>query len=340
MPTTTRVWTLASRPEGEPTPENFEMVDREVRDPSGGEVLLRTLYLSVDPYMRGRMRKPHPYAEPWDLGDPAKADLAGEVVASAHDDYEAGDVVTARADWAEYNVVDGDDLTPVAPDLPVSASLSVVGMPARTAYFGMLDVADPDPGDTVVVSGAAGAVGTVAGQLARLAGARVVGTAGSPEKIEYITEELGYDAGINYRETDDYDAAIEDACPDGVDVYFDNVGGELTDAVWRHLNDFGVVAVCGQIAHYNMAETPTGPRYTDGLFANRARIEGLLVRDWAHRFDEANERLAALVASGEIRYRESVVEGFENAPDAFVGLFAGENVGKQLVKVADRADPV
>jgi hypothetical protein len=207
-------------------------------------------------------------------------------------------------------------------------------MPGRTAYFGLLEVGEPQPGDTVVVSGAAGAVGSVVGQIAKLNGCRVVGFAGSEEKVEWLTEDLGFDAAIDYKRTDDYRAALDDAEPDGVDVYFDNVGGPITDAVFTRLNVDARVAVCGQIAHYNDEEIPTGPRKLPQLIAPRAKVQGLLVSDFATRFGTASERLGSWVASGDLTHRETVVDGLENAPDAFLGLFSGDNVGKQVVSVA------
>ncbi|WP_049904743.1 NADP-dependent oxidoreductase [Natrialba asiatica] len=333
----TRRWRLASRPTGEPTRDNFELVTVDRPEPGPGEVLVKTLYQSVDPYMRGRMRDAESYAEPWDVGDPMQAAIVGEVLESNHDRFEAGDVVTGDLLWAEHAVTDGDELRPVDPDRgPVSTALGVLGMPGVTGYFGMLDVADPTPGDTVVVSAAAGAVGSVAGQLARLSGARVVGTAGSDEKCDWLTDDLGFDDAINYKEVDDLGQAMAEACPDGVDAYFDNVGGPITDAVWRLLNVDARVAVCGQISIYNATDVPTGPRKLAKLIETRARVEGFLVSDYDDRRNVALDRLSTFIADDALHYRHNVVDGFENAPDAFLGLFEGENIGKQLVQVAER----
>ena len=331
----TRQWRLASRPVGEPTHENFELVTVDRPEPDAGEVLVETLYQSVDPYMRGRMRDAESYAEPWEVDEPMKAGVVGEVLESEADAFDEGDVVTGDLLWAEHAVADADELRKVDPELgPVSTALGVLGMPGVTAYWGLLDVGEPKPGDTIVVSAAAGAVGSVVGQLARLSGARVVGTAGSDEKVDWLTDDLGFDEAINYRETDDLSDAMAAACPDGIDVYFDNVGGPITDAVWPLLNVDARVAICGQIALYNATEVPTGPRKLATLIETRARVEGFLVSDYEHRWGEALERLSRFVRDGEIQYRENVVEGFENAPDAFLGLFEGENVGKQLVEVS------
>ena len=334
MPERNRRFVLAQRPEGKPDDDTFDLVEGDVPEPGPGEVLVRTRYLSVDPYMRGRMRDAESYAEPWDVGDPLRGDVVGEVVASNGGGFDEGDIVTGTLQWADYATAPGSDLRPVDPDLgPVSTSLSVLGMTGRTAYFGVREVARPTAGDTFVVSGAAGAVGSVAGQIAKKTGARVVGFTGSDEKVAFVEDELGFDAGINYESTDDYGAALDEAAPDGVDVYFDNVGGPITDAVFTRLNLDARVAVCGQISQYNAEETPTGPRKLGTLIGKRATVEGFLVWDFNARFEQATERLAEWVANDEIRYRETVTEGLENAPEAFVGLFEGDNVGKQLVKV-------
>jgi hypothetical protein len=330
-----RQWVFAQRPDGEPDTSSFELQEGNVPEPQHGELLVEVRYLSVDPYMRGRMDDRDSYAEPWDVGDVMKGAVVGEVVESESDAYDAGDLVTGNGTWADYSLLDADHVSPVDPsvaDLP--AYLGVLGMPGRTAYFGLLEVGEPQPGDTVVVSGAAGAVGSVVGQIAKLNGCRVVGFAGSEEKVEWLTEDLGFDAAIDYKRTDDYRAALDDAAPDGVDVYFDNVGGPITDAVFTRLNVDARVAACGQIAHYNDEEIPTGPRKLPQLIAPRAKVQGLLVSDFATRFGTASERLGSWVASGDLTHRETVVDGLENAPDAFLGLFSGDNVGKQVVSVA------
>jgi len=335
MRDTNRTWLLAQRPDGRPNAECFEFVDREVPDPGRNEVLVRTLYMSVDPYMRGRMRDAESYADPWAVGEPMQAGVVGEVVESNHPRWEAGDVINGNLQWAEYAVAKGHELVGVDPEVaPVSTALGVLGMPGRTAYFGLLDVGEPKPGDTVVVSGAAGAVGSVVGQVAKEAGCRVVGVAGAQEKIDWLTGELGFDAGINYKD-EDVHGALREAAPDGVDVYFDNVGGPVTDAVFRELNVRSRVVVCGQIALYNATEVPTGPRKLTQLIQKRARVEGVLVRDYDDRYEEATERLAQWVDDGTVQYRETVTEGLENAPEAFLGLFDGVNIGKQVVQVAE-----
>jgi len=310
---TNREWLLAERPEGEPDMDCFELHETDVPSPAPGELLVRTRFLSVDPYMRGRMRDAESYAEPWDVGDALKGDRR-QSDRERERRLRRGRPRDRRGRWADYSTLDADAVAPVDPTVAdPEAYLGVLGMPGRTAYFGLLEVGEPTPGDTVVVSGAAGAVGSVVGQIAKRNGCRVVGFAGSDEKTAWLTDDLG-DAAINYKTTDDYRAALDEAAPDGVDVYFDNVGGPITDAVFTQLNLDARVAVCGQIAHYNDEEVPTGPRKLPALIPVRARVQGLLVGDFATRFGEASERLGRWVASGELEHRETIVEGLENAP--------------------------
>ncbi|NHN43153.1 NADP-dependent oxidoreductase [Halorubellus sp. JP-L1] len=334
MTDTNRQFVLAKRPSGVPDHDTFELVETDVPEPAPGEVVVKARYLSVDPYMRDRMNAGESYAEAWDVGDPLQGGVVGDVVAENGTQFDEGDVVVGNLEWADYTAADANTLTQIDPDLgPVSTALGVLGMPGRTAYFGTLEVANVDPGDTFVVTGAAGAVGSVAGQIASEAGARVVGFAGSDEKVAVLEDDLGFDAAINYKETDDYRAALDDAAPGGVDAYFDNVGGPITDAVFARLNVDARVAVCGQISLYNATEIPTGPRKLPALIESRATVEGFLVNDFQARFEGATRQLAEWVGDGTVQYRETVTEGLENAPDAFLGLFEGENVGKQLVAV-------
>jgi NADPH-dependent curcumin reductase CurA len=327
--------TLAARPEGEPKESDFALDEEEIPKPGPGEVLVRLLWVSVDPYQRGRMSSARSYARSLELGDVITAQGVGEVVESNDSRFGPGDLVLGQLGWQEYAVARGGALRKLPPGLdPASLALHAVGATGMTAYFGLFDIGKPLPGDTVVVSGAAGAVGHVVGQLAKLAGCRAVGIAGGPEKMSDLAELYGYDAAIDYK-GDDMRAAVKDACPDGVDVYFDNVGGEVSAAVYPRLNVGARIAVCGQVSQYNLPR-PTPSFYPGTLIVFRARMEGFLISDYAHRFDEATARLARWVAGGQIRWREDVTAGLENAPRAFIGMLRGENRGKTLVKVADR----
>lgn len=330
-----RRYHLAKRPEGVPDEDVFSIQETELGAPDPGELLGRILYLSVDPYMRDRMREGESYSEPWEVGDPLRGGIVAEVIQANGTNYDPGDLVVGNGPWAEYALLDGARMSRVrVGELPVPTALGVLGMPGRTAYFGTREVARPKAGDTVVVSGAAGAVGSVAGQLAGLQGARVVGIAGTDEKLEWIVDECGFDAGINYR-TENVTEALDERVPEGVDVYYDNVGGPITDAVFQRLNLDARVAVCGQIALYNNESVPKGPRKLPSLIETRATISGFLVRDFSPRYSEATTALRQWVAAGDLVHRETVTEGLENAPNAFLGLFEGTNIGKQLVKIAD-----
>jgi NADPH-dependent curcumin reductase CurA len=332
---------LVSRPEGMPEASNFKLVETEIPKPEDGKVLVRTLYLSVDPYMRGRMRDAKSYAPPFRLNEPLTGGVVGEVVESRNPHFTAGEIVAGVLDWADYSVSSGNHLQKVDPSLaPISTALGVLGMPGLTAYFGLLDIGRPKEGETVVVSGAAGAVGMTVGQIAKLKGCRVVGIAGSEEKIRYLTEELGFDAGINYKTAENLRKALSEACPDGVDVYFDNVGGAVTDAVLLRINRGARIVLCGQIALYNQETPDVGPRNLTQLLIHSALMKGFIVSDYADRFPEGIARLAEWFRNGKLKYKETVVEGLENAPKAFIGLFHGENIGKQIVRVAEPSRPL
>jgi NADPH-dependent curcumin reductase CurA len=332
---THRRWVFVKRPEGMPTGEEFRLETVPTPDPEPGQLLLRTLWLSVDPYMRGRMRAGPSYAPPWELGAVPRGGAVGEVIRSRREGYAPGDIVVGNWGWEELAVVDGHGLMRWPwPDIAPTAGLGLLGMPGLTAYFGLFEVGRPRPGDTVVVSAAAGAVGSVVGQLARLAGCRAVGIAGSPEKVAFVRDGLGFDAALSYRDPA-WPDALARACPNGVDVYFDNVGGAVTEAVMEHLALRARVVVCGQIARYNQEGPP--PMARDWLWqaiAKRIRVEGFLIGDFAPRHAEALERLAGWVRAGRLVGRETVVDGFERVPEALLGLFRGTNVGKQLVRVA------
>lgn len=333
---TTNRYHLAQRPDGVPGADTFDLREVELDDPGAGEVIVDIHYLSVDPYMRGRMAAGESYADPWAVGDPLQGGAVGEVIDENGTEFDSGDTVVGNMSWSEYHLADAEALQRIETGaLPVSTALGVVGMPGRTAYFGTREVLEPRAGDTVVVSAAAGAVGSVVGQLAALQGATVVGFAGSDEKCDVVETAFGFDTCINYKATEDYVEALADAAPTGVDGYFDNVGGPITDAVFTQLNVDARVAVCGQISLYNAENMPTGPRKLGKLIETRARVQGLLVGDFVPRFEQATADLAEWVGAGKISYRETVTEGIENAPDAFLGLFEGENIGKQVVKVVE-----
>jgi NADPH-dependent curcumin reductase CurA len=331
MPVNRRV-TLAARPVGFPQESDFALDEVEIEAPGPGEVLVQVLWMSVDPYQRGRMNEARSYAAPLQIGDVITALSIGEVVESNDSRFSAGDLVVGQFGWQEYAVARAGTLRHVPSELdPPTLALHAVGMTGFTAYFGLFDVGKPRPGDTIVVSAAAGAVGQIVGQLAKLAGCRAVGIAGGPEKTRDLTDLYGYDAAIDYK-NDDVTAALDG---EHVDVYFDNCGGAISQAVYRRLNLGARIAVCGQIAQYN-AERPEPTFHPGLLIVFRARMEGFLVSDYASRFDEAARRLGHWVANGDIRWREDVTDGLENAPRAFIGMLNGENRGKTLVKFAAR----
>ncbi|OKL41696.1 NADP-dependent oxidoreductase [Pontibacter flavimaris] len=328
---------LANRPTGMPAQENFRFEEHQVPELQEGQVLLKSLYVSVDPYMRGRMSDAESYVAPYAVGEPVTGGVVAEVVQSRNEGLPKGTVVLGNLPWQQYSIHSGKGLSTINPDItPLSYHLGILGMPGLTAYFGLLYIGEPKPGETVVVSGAAGAVGTVVGQIAKLKGCRVVGVAGSDEKVAYLKEELGFDEAINYKSTGNMNQAMAAACPDGVDVYFDNVGGEISDAVYLALNKFARIAICGQIAYYNHTSVPSGMRVEPILLKKSALMKGFIVSDYAKDFDRAAKDLAGWVQEGKLQYQETITEGFDNIPKAFLGLFTGQNTGKQLVKVAER----
>jgi NADPH-dependent curcumin reductase CurA len=332
--TTNRQIVLAARPVGLPKPEDFRLVETPVPEPGPGEMLVRARWLSLDPYMRGRMSDAPSYARPVAIGEVMVGAVVGEVVRSSHPDFAAGDVVEERLGWQEYAISRGREARKVDPTLaPISTALGILGMPGLTAYFGLLEVGRPRPGETVVVSAAAGAVGAVVGQIAKIGGCRAVGLAGSKAKVDYLVGELGFDAGIDYK-TADLHAALAAACPRGVDVYFDNVGGRITETLSRHVNPFARVAVCGLISQYNLEKPELAPRNERFVLVNRVRIQGFIVSDFYARRDEALRQLAEWLRQGRLEYREDVVDGLEKAPAAFIGMLQGKNFGKQLVQIA------
>jgi NADPH-dependent curcumin reductase CurA len=329
-----QIW-LVSRPAGTPTMKNFRFVETDLPELEDGQVLVRTMYISVDPYMRGRMSDRKSYVPPFQLNEVIAGGSVGKVLDSKDERLQEGDVVVGEWGWQRYTVTSAKRVRKIDTSLaPASAALGVLGMPGLTASFGLLDIGQPKEGETVVVSGAAGAVGMTVGQIAKIKGARVVGIAGSDEKVQYLKEELGFDAVINYK-TDNMKQALREACPNGVDVYFDNVGGEISDFVLRCINKGARIPLCGQIALYNLEKADIGPRMQSQLLINSALMKGFIVSDYENRFKEGALQLAKWVAEGKIKYKEHFVEGFEKTPQAFLGLFIGENIGKQLVKISE-----
>lgn len=328
---------LASRPSGVPTLENFELLQTDTPQPGDGEVLVRTLYISVDPYLRGRMREGRSYIAPFEVSQVIESGAVGEVIESRSDRLKPHDIVTGMFGWRLYNVFNADHLMKVRPGPPVTTALGVLGMPGLTAYFGLFDIGQPKEGETVVVSGAAGAVGTTVCQLAKIKGCRVVGLAGHDEKNRYLKEDLGVDATINYREAD-LRQALKEACPKGIDVYFDNVGGEISDATLPLLNHGARMVICGQISIYNLDQPDTGLRPQPYLLINSGVMRGFIITDYVARFGEGIQQLTQWVEEGKLTFTETIVDGFENTPRAFIGLFSGENLGKQIVKVGDPGD--
>jgi NADPH-dependent curcumin reductase CurA len=327
--------TLAARPTGFPKESDFRLIESAIPTPGPGEVLVRTLYLSVDPYMRGRMNDAKSYAAPVQIGEVMVGGTIGLVEQSNDPNFRIGDIVAANTGWQDYAVAKGKDLRRLDPNLaPVTTALGVLGHIGLTAYFGLIDICDPKPGETVVVSGAAGAVGSAAGQIAKILGCRVVGIAGTDAKIDYLVNELGFEAAFNYKTIPDYRAKIREFCPNGVDVYFDNVGGPISDAVMFNLAVHARVSVSGQISQYNVEKPEMGPRLTSLLVVYRAKVQGFLVTDYAPHFGEGLRELAAWFREGKLKYEETIEEGLENAPRAFIGMLQGKNLGKQLVRVS------
>jgi NADPH-dependent curcumin reductase CurA len=322
---------LASRPAGWVTEANFRIDEAPAPAPADGEVLVKNLWLSLDPYMRGRMSDAKSYVKGVDIGGVMVGQTVGEVIESKHAQLKRGDKVLTQLGWQLYGTT--REAIPVRDtQTPLSYYLGILGMPGFTAYFGLKEIGQPRAGDTVVVSAASGAVGSVVGQLARLSGCRAVGIAGGPQKCEYVKRELGFDECIDYK-AGSLNDALKQACPRGVDVYFDNVGGETLDTLLRHMSLFSRIVVCGLISDYN-ATTPYALKNIRAILVNRIRMQGMIVFDWKDRYGEAQQALAGYLAEGKLKYRESVVEGLENAPKGLIALLKGQNFGKQLVKLA------
>jgi NADPH-dependent curcumin reductase CurA len=326
---------LAARPVGPVKRTDFNYVEEPVRSPGDNEVLVKTLYLSLDPAMRGWMNEGKSYVPPVALGEVMRAGGVGKVVESKHPKFSAGDFVYGTLGIQEYATLDGKGLSKVDPSVaPLPVYLGALGMPGMTAYFGLLDIGKPQPGETVVVSGAAGAVGTVVGQIAKIKGCRVVGIAGGKQKCDYLTQTLGFDAAIDYK-SEDVKKALRQHCPKGVDVYFDNVGGDILDIVLTQLARKARIIICGAISQYNSTTGVKGPSNYMSLLVNRASMTGMVVFDYADRYPEAGREMAGWLKSGQLKTREDIVEGLQTFPETLLKLFSGENFGKLVLKVAD-----
>ena len=337
--TNNRQIVLASRPQGVPTPENFRLETSAVPEPGEGQVVFQTLFLSLDPYMRGRMSDAASYAKPVGIGAVMEGEVVGRVTASRAAGFAEGDLVAGRTGWQEWAVGDGKTVRKLAETGSApSTALGVLGMPGMTAWAGLHNIGQPKAGETVVVGAASGPVGSLVGQIAKLRGARAVGIAGGADKCAYVVNELGFDACVDHRDSG-LPALLAEACPKGIDVYFENVNGAVWDAVFPLLNPFGRVPVCGLVANYNMTELPAGPDRTSLLFratlTKRLRLQGFIVWDFADQEGDFMKEIAPLVKSGAIKHREDVSEGLERAPEAFIGMLKGGNFGKTLVHVAD-----
>jgi NADPH-dependent curcumin reductase CurA len=325
---------LRNRPVGLPSEGDFELAAVPIPTPGMGEVLVRNLYMSVDPYMRGRMTAQPSYVEPFHLGQPMDGGCVGQILESNGGKFQVGDYVLGRKGWREYYASDGADLTKIDATLaPPEAYLGVLGMPGLTAYVGLLDIGRPEAGNTVFVSAAAGAVGSVACQIAKLKGCRVVGSAGSPDKVQWLREVAGVDAAFNYKEVGSLTAEVGKHCPRGIDVYFENVGGAHLEAALEHMTTRGRIVLCGMISQYNEATPSSGPRNLRVAVRKRLTLTGFIVSDHVDRQPQFYADMGAWIADGKIKWQETIVDGLENAPKAFLGLFKGENTGKMLVKL-------
>jgi NADPH-dependent curcumin reductase CurA len=329
---------MAARPEGAPSERDFALVESAVPAPGDGQVLCRTIHLSLDPYMRGRMSAAKSYAKGVEVGEVMVGGAVSEVTESRHPDFQAGDIVLGTTGWQDYALAEGKALRKLDPTTaPISTALGILGMPGMTAYTGLLNIGRPKEGETLVVAAASGAVGSAVGQIAKIKGCRAVGVAGSPEKCAYVTSELGFDACVNHRDPD-FPARLEAACPDGIDVYFENVGGAVFEAVLPLFNFFARMPVCGLIAQYNATELPAGPNQVPALMravlTKRLHIRGFIVWDFAEQEAEFTQQMSAWIRDGRVKYREDIVDGLENAPRTFMGLLEGKNFGKQIIRVA------
>jgi len=330
---TTQQIVLASRPTGLPTQDNFRMEDVDLPELNDGEILLKGMYYSVDPYMRGRMNDAKSYVPPFQIDQPIQGGVVGKVAESKSGKYQTGDVVVGMLPWQKDFIATEKEARKIDTSMaPASYYLGVLGITGLTAYFGLMDIGKPKAGETVVVSGAAGAVGIAVGQIAKIQGCHVVGIAGSDEKTKLLTTEFGFDDAINYKATPDMNKAIAAACPKGVDVYFDNVGGDISDAVIKNINFHARIPLCGQISLYNSTETPMGPRLQPMLLTRSVLMQGFIITNYQARFPEGIQKLAQWIKEDKLKFTETIEHGFENLPKALLGLFNGNNTGKMIVE--------
>ncbi|MEO7264398.1 MAG: NADP-dependent oxidoreductase [Ferruginibacter sp.] len=330
---TTKQIVLASRPTGMPSADNFKTETIELPIPGNEEVLLQGLYYSVDPYMRGRMNDAKSYVPPFQVGKPLEGSVVAKVISSKSAQFNPGDIVLGALPWQQQMVAQAKSLKLVDTSLaPASYYLGILGMTGLTAYFGLMHIGKPKAGETVVVSGAAGAVGIVVGQIAKLQGCRVVGIAGTDEKTGLLKSSFGFDEAINYKTTTDISKAVAAACPHGVDIYFDNVGGPISDAVISHINFHGRIPLCGQISLYNSEAQAMGPRLQPKLLTRSVLMQGFIISDFREHFPEGMRQLAAWVKEGKLSFRETIINGFDRLPEALLGLFNGKNTGKMIVE--------
>ena len=325
---------LAARPVGMPKASDFKVETVPVPEPGAGQVLVRNLWMSVDPYMRGRMSDRKSYAPSFEVGKPMEGRAIGRILKSKHPTLPEGAFVSSMLGWREYFVSTGEGMNPVDPSLPLSSYLGVLGIPGFTGWYGLKQIGKPKSGETLVVSGAAGATGSLVVQLGKILGCRVVGTAGTDDKCAYLTRELGADAALNYKKVGDLFDALRQACPKGIDIYFENVGGPLLDMVLRQVNPFARIPLCGMISQYNLDPPDPGPRYLFSMIGNRVHMQGFIISDHLSLYPEFLAEVGGWLKSGRIKREETVVEGIENAPKAFLGLFSGGNVGKMVVRLA------
>ena len=329
-----KVILLNKRPHGTPTVNDFKITSEEVPAAKDGEILLKTTYVSVDPYLRGRMNDTKSYVPPFELNKPIQSGVIAEVIESKHADFKKGDFVSGNLNWSEYQTSNGKGLHKVSSsDAKLSSYLGILGMTGLTAYLGLIKIGLPKEGETIVVSGAGGAVGTVVGQIGKLLGCKVVGITGSDEKVALLKSTFKFDHAINYKTTKNLKEAVKSACPEGIDVYFDNVGGEISDAVLANINKYARLPVCGQISLYNKTEVPLGPRLQPIILTKSATMKGFIIGDLSEDFPAATKQLTAWLNEKKLTFSETIVEGFDNIPQAFIDLFEGKNHGKMIMKI-------